>query len=106
MICAVYKSLRREDTYLYVEKRDYFEAVPAPLMDMFGAPQLVMLLPLSKTQKLAMADLNKVKTELAEKGFYLQLPPPKENLLEQHRVEQGLTEKYNQDEPFARKDNR
>lgn len=90
MICAVYKSSRKADTYLFVEKRDNFEAVPEPLMQMFGAPKLVMMVPLNKRDALAMADINKVKSELAEKGYYLQLPPPQENLLAEHRASLGL----------------
>ena len=90
MICAVYKSSRKVDTYLFVEKRDDFEAVPAPLMQMFGIPKLVMLVPLSKREELAMADINKVKSELTDKGYYLQIPPPVVNLLNEHRKSLGL----------------
>ncbi|MCL1143068.1 YcgL domain-containing protein [Shewanella gaetbuli] len=86
MICAVYKSSRKADTYLFVKKRDVFDDVPEPLMAMFGAPKLVMLVPLSKRDSLAMADIEKVKQQLDEKGYYLQLPPPEENLLEQHKA--------------------
>ena len=90
MICAVYKSSRKLDTYLFVEKRDVFDAVPEPLMKMFGTPKLVMMVPLSKRTELAMADIEKVKSELADKGFYLQLPPPVTNLLEEHRQSLGI----------------
>ena len=69
MICAVYKSSRKLDTYLFVEKRDVFDAVPEPLMKMFGAPKLVMMVPLSKRTELAMADIEKVKSELLSLGF-------------------------------------
>ncbi|MCW3174056.1 YcgL domain-containing protein [Shewanella subflava] len=86
MICAVYKSSRKADTYLFVEKRDVFNDVPQPLMDMFGTPKLVMLVPLTKRDSLALADIEKVKSELKAKGYYLQLPPPNENLLEQHKA--------------------
>ncbi|MCT7940292.1 MULTISPECIES: YcgL domain-containing protein [Shewanella] len=86
MICTVYKSSRKTDTYLFVEKRDVFDEVPQPLMEMFGTPKLVMLVPLSKRDSLALADIDKVKSELKAKGYYLQLPPPTENLLEQHKA--------------------
>ncbi|WP_434926234.1 YcgL domain-containing protein [Shewanella sp. HL-SH8] len=86
MICAVYKSSLKVETYLFVEKRDVFDAVPDALMKMFGAPKLVMLVPLSKRESLALADIEKVKSELLAKGYYLQVPPPKENLLEQHKA--------------------
>jgi len=87
MICAVYKSSRRADTYLFVKKRDVFDEVPKPLMEMFGTPTLVMIVPLSKRDHLGIADINKVKFALTEQGFYLQIPPPPINLLEQHKQE-------------------
>ncbi|MGL4601734.1 MAG: YcgL domain-containing protein [Plesiomonas sp.] len=87
MLCAIYKSIKREETYLFLEKRDDFSRVPAELLQSFGIPQLVMLFPLDGSRKLVNADVNKMKIALAEQGFYLQLPPPKENLLKQHRAE-------------------
>lgn len=95
MICAVYKSSIKQETYLFVSKKDNFYDVPEPLMEMFGSPVLVMLLPLDKKEKLAIADINKVKQEIAENGYYLQLPPPEENLLVQHRIALGLDKTEN-----------
>ncbi|MGL5221816.1 MAG: YcgL domain-containing protein [Plesiomonas shigelloides] len=97
MWCAIYKSLRREETYLYVEKRDDFSRVPEELLRGFGKPQLVMLFPLDGSKRLVNIDLNKLKTCLTEQGFYLQLPPPKENLLKQHCLENNHTEKQSDD---------
>ncbi|MFN3709132.1 MAG: YcgL domain-containing protein [Alishewanella aestuarii] len=86
MLCAVYRSPRKEGTYLYIEKRDDFGKVPAPLLDTFGQPQLVTVLNLAKREHLALADIQKVKASLKTQGFYLQLPPPVENLLDEHRA--------------------
>lgn len=54
-------------------------------MRSFGTPQMAMLLPLDGRKKLVNADLEKVKQALSEQGYYLQLPPPSENLLKKHR---------------------
>ncbi|GAA5187390.1 YcgL domain-containing protein [Ferrimonas gelatinilytica] len=89
MICAVYKSTRKADTYLYVNRRDDFSAVPESLMAIFGSPKFVMVLPLAKLTHLGQSDLAKVKAALADQGFYLQLPPPPEDLLKQHRAQLG-----------------
>ncbi|ACT06847.1 protein of unknown function DUF709 [Dickeya chrysanthemi Ech1591] len=80
MYCVIYRSSRREQTYLYVEKKDDFSRVPEELMKSFGQPHLVMILPLDGSKKLASADIEKVKQMLSDQGFYLQLPPPPENL--------------------------
>jgi len=86
MLCTVYRSLRKEGTYLYVEKRDDFSKVPELLLQSFGKPQLVTLINLAKREHLAQIDINKLKAALSEQGFYLQLPPPPENLLAAHKA--------------------
>ena len=90
MITAVYKSKKKADTYLYVEKRDDFSKVPEPLIDTFGQPIFVMLINLAKCEQLGVADLEKVKSELNDKGFYLQIPPKEESLLGEFKKQNGV----------------
>lgn len=90
MLCAVYKSSRKLETYLYVLKRDDFSSVPDALMSTFGTPKLVTLINLANRDKLAIADIEKLKTNLNQNGFYLQLPPPIEDLLTKHRIDNGV----------------
>ncbi|MBT0722981.1 hypothetical protein HH682_00685 [Rosenbergiella sp. S61] len=84
MICAIYRSTLRDQTYLYLGKKDDFSCVPEALMKGFGKPQLSMVISLEGRDKLASADIGKVKQQLAEQGYYLQIPPPVENLLTKH----------------------
>lgn len=84
MLCAIYKSSKKQDTYLYVPGRDDFSKVPAPLMQTFGTPVFLMIMPLKKDRALAIVDMEKLRHELTLNGFYLQLPPPPENLLKAH----------------------
>ncbi|OQP29904.1 MULTISPECIES: YcgL domain-containing protein [Pantoea] len=84
MFCVIYRSPNREQTYLYVEKKDDFSRVPEALLRGFGKPQLAMVLTLDKRDRLANADINKVKQALSEQGYYLQMPPPVESLLKVH----------------------
>lgn len=79
MFCVIYRSSKRDQTYLYVEKKDDFSRVPEELMKGFGQPQLAMILPLDGRKKLVNADIEKVKLALTEQGYYLQLPPPPED---------------------------
>ncbi len=76
---------------MYVPKKDNFEDVPEPLMQMFGRPELVTILALDKHERLGMVDKQNLIDELSEKGFYLQVPPKEENLLETHRESLGLS---------------
>ena len=75
MICAVYKSYKKLDAYLYVEPDQEFKRVPQTLLDMLGKLEFVMEVDLDKRDKLAQADLQQVKAALVEQGYYLQLPP-------------------------------
>lgn len=73
MFCVIYRSSKRDQTYLYVEKKDDFSRVPEALMKGFGQPQLAMMLPLDGRKKLVNAELEKVKQALSEQGYYLQI---------------------------------
>ena len=88
-LCTVYRSLKKADTYLFVEKNGDFDKVPEQLKTLLGKLTLVMTLDLDKRATLGQADLSKVKEELLDKGFYLQLPPPTENLLDEHKKQNG-----------------
>ena len=85
MICAIYRSPKKLSTYLYVKRRDDFSDVPAELMKTFGRPEFSMLIKLTGERKLAQADIDVVKKALDEKGYYLQLPPPPVNYLEEYK---------------------
>ena len=71
----VFKSLKKLDTYLYVDKLQNFEELPSGLRDSFGQYELVLEIELSPQRKLARADASLVLADIALKGFYLQLPP-------------------------------
>lgn len=86
MLCAVYKSRKKADTYLFIERRDDFSRVPEILLTTFGPPLLVMVTKLNPARPLGMSDIGKVMNALREQGYYLQLPPPVESLLEEHKA--------------------
>ena len=71
----VFKSLKKLDTYLYLDKSQNFEELPNALRDSFGQYELVLDMVLSAERKLARADASQVLSDIALKGFYLQLPP-------------------------------
>ena len=85
MLCSVYKSGKKEGMYLYISKKDDFSKVPEVLMQMFGKPSFVMVMKM-EGRKLAMVDIEKVKQSLQDDGFFLQLPPPPINLLEEYKA--------------------
>lgn len=74
-LLKVYKSERMDFTYLYVDAIDDLKELPEDLLKGFGEPQFVMSLKLSAERKLALSDSREVLSSVAEKGFYLQMPP-------------------------------
>lgn len=86
-LCEVFKSPRREEMYLYVDKARGLENVPEALLQQFGEPQPVMTLVLTPERTLARVDIAEVLTKLEAEGFYLQLPPTPEALLRRERAD-------------------
>ncbi|MEQ6341390.1 MAG: YcgL domain-containing protein [Gammaproteobacteria bacterium] len=75
MKCAIYKSLKKMDTYLYMEREDDFSRVPETLLKLLGQLQLVMNIELTPERNLAQANPEEVRQQLQAQGYYLQLPP-------------------------------
>ncbi|MEF1291958.1 YcgL domain-containing protein, partial [Vibrio sp. M260118] len=65
-------------------KKDDFSQVPDTLMQMFGKPTMVMMVKLDG-RSLAQVDVEKVKQSLKGDGFFLQVPPPPKNLLDEYK---------------------
>lgn len=81
VLCDIYKSRKKDDAYLYVSRKDGLEKVPEELYEIFGKPELALTMMLSPERKLARADAEKVLAGIEEKGYYLQMPPPRETYM-------------------------
>lgn len=92
MICAVYRSKKRTNTYLFVEKKGDFSNVPESLLDIFGTPEFSMFLRPQDMPNVKVVSPEKLQAELREKHYYLWVRPEDENLLNQHRAEQANAE--------------
>lgn len=80
MMCSVYKSAKKPDTYLYVPYDSDFDDLPEGLTRVWGEPELVMHIDLGQRDKLALVDITELKEKLTEDGYYLQMPPTQEEL--------------------------
>lgn len=81
MYCSIYKSTKKEGSYLYIKEKDDFKDVPESLMSVFGKPHFLMMINLEKRKTLAQVDIEKVRTSLLTVGFFLQLPPSLDSTL-------------------------
>ena len=75
MISFIYKSLKKNELYLYLLTKDDFSSIPDELFKSLGRLEFVMELSLSPERKLAREDVSRVMASLEKKGFYLQMPP-------------------------------
>ena len=80
MMCYVYRSGRRPDTYLFLPVADDFSGVPDGLMELFGEASFALEFELTPERKLAQAEPAQVMASLRERGFYLQMPPANQSL--------------------------
>ena len=81
VLVQVFRSPRKQETYLYVAKAHGLVDVPDDLMNQFGEPEAIMTLVLEPSSKLARANAAEVLADIAGKGFYLQMPPTAAELL-------------------------
>ncbi|WP_163559023.1 YcgL domain-containing protein [Halomonas sp. NO4] len=81
LLCEIFKSPRREEMYLYVEKRHGLVDVPEALLAKFGVPVSAMTLILTPEKRLARACAADIMAAIRDKGYYLQMPPAREAYL-------------------------
>ncbi|AHK78074.1 hypothetical protein M911_01360 [Ectothiorhodospira haloalkaliphila] len=75
MQCYVYRSSRRQDTYVYLPAKDDFSNIPQALLNVFGTPEFALEFVLSPDRRLAREDPSQVLANLKNQGFHLQMPP-------------------------------
>ncbi|MDN6179895.1 MAG: YcgL domain-containing protein [Halomonas subglaciescola] len=81
LICEVFKSSRKEEMYLYVDKRRGLADVPEALLGRFGKPVAVFTMLLTADKPLARVNAADVLAAIDDQGFYFQMPPAKEDYL-------------------------
>ncbi len=74
MICYVYRSNRKLDTYLYIAKKDDFSELPEAVLNVFGPPEFSLSFNLTADRKLAQEDTKEVIKKIESDGYFLQLP--------------------------------
>jgi len=81
MNCYVYRSKHKQGLYLYLTEKDDFSRVPESLMKMLGETTFSFEFDLSENRKLVRAEALEVIRNMKENGFFLQMPPAKDELL-------------------------
>jgi uncharacterized protein YcgL (UPF0745 family) len=73
MLCHIYRSSRKFDTYLYLLEKDDFSVIPADLLRVFGVPEFSFSFNLTRDRELAREDSGEVLENLESQGYHLQL---------------------------------
>jgi uncharacterized protein YcgL (UPF0745 family) len=73
--CSVYRSRRKDYTYIFLAEGRSLEQLPVELLAVFGTPEFVIDLELSTERELATEDVRQVIENLCDQGYHLQLPP-------------------------------
>ncbi|TEA27634.1 YcgL domain-containing protein [Candidatus Schmidhempelia bombi] len=73
MWCFIYRSQKKSDSYLYIDKQNDFSVVPEALMKVFGAPIFVMRLWLNDERKMMAASPAEIRKTISENGYFLQM---------------------------------
>lgn len=72
--CAVYKSLKKDETYVFIPTTTSLSDLPDDLLKVLGQAELVMTLNLMPEKKMARGSAEVVMKSIEEQGFYLQMP--------------------------------
>ena len=76
----VFKGSRREETYLMLPADAGLDSVPEQLQTQFGEAKPFLRFELHQDRSLAQADAKVVLAAIESQGFYLQLPPSREEV--------------------------
>ncbi len=90
LLCDVYKSTHRDEMYLYVNQREGTKRVPAELLKLFGEPEKILTMIVTPEKRLARVAGEKLMADIQAQGFYLQMPEPPVNQLDEYLKDHEL----------------
>ena len=82
IVCEVYKSRKKDDMYLYVNKEQGLNTLSEPLLTYFDQPIQVMTIILQPGRKMGITTSDKILDEIETQGYYLQMPATKETYMQ------------------------
>ncbi|UQB42456.1 YcgL domain-containing protein [Thiomicrospira microaerophila] len=72
---SAYKSNKKDELYVFVDKNKGLDILPAEFLVMFGETQFVTEFELTPDRKLGRENPVKVYEALKTKGYFVQMPP-------------------------------
>lgn len=81
ILTEVFASPQKDEMYLYVNRQRGLSVVPKELLERFGKPRSAMTMLLTPDRQLARVNAADVCKALEGQGYYLQMPPPRDEYL-------------------------
>lgn len=72
--CTIYKSLKKDETYVFVPTEMKLSDLPDELKNVLGKTEKVMTLNITAEKKLARCTGTEIMKSIIEQGFHLQMP--------------------------------
>lgn len=72
--CEVHKSLKKDETYIFIESSSSISELPDTLTKVLGQTELVMTLNLTPEKKMARGTAEEIMISIEQQGFHLQMP--------------------------------
>lgn len=72
--CAVYKSQKKDETYVFISTTTALSDLPEELLKVLGQAELVMTLKLTPEKKMARGTAKDIIKSIEKQGFHLQMP--------------------------------
>ena len=72
--CVVYKSLKKDETYVFIPSTTTLSDLPDELMKVLGQTEMVMTLNLTPEKKMARGTTSEIIISIEKQGFHLQMP--------------------------------
>lgn len=73
MWCYIYRSSKKDNSYLYMAKENDFSQVPESLMAVFGQPTFVMKVLLDGKRKFVVGTAQEIEQRIKNDGFFVQM---------------------------------
>ncbi|WP_081295236.1 MULTISPECIES: YcgL domain-containing protein [unclassified Gilliamella] len=73
MWCYIYRSSKKENCYLYIEKENNFSTIPDKILSIFGKPVFVMKVLLDGKRRFVVGTSDEIEKKIKMDGFFLQM---------------------------------
>ncbi len=72
--CHIYKSLKKDETYVFIPVTTELSDLPKELLTVLGQTEKIMTLKLTPEKKMARGTAEEILNSIEQQGFYLQMP--------------------------------